>query len=236
MKIAQLLTNSSVELENRKRAIQRKEMGAAYKKTAQYQAPKNPMLEVLGNLLSGKADKALHAEDKAQSELASNETISAAFLNEQLEVAQDHKEQLHARADDRILQRIEQEAIMQGLADVAASSIAVNSANSTSPNDLVESATMLLEQMELAQGEYEHLTNDEINPFAEVDTNIDVPNRFLADFDQRDATEQTVFGQDLENLIFQRTFQKATSLYTNHIAMVKNGYRSMTEPIFSQIA
>ena len=56
MKIAQLMTGTNLDLENRKRAIQRREMGDIYKKNAQYQAKKNPMLKVLENLLSGKTE------------------------------------------------------------------------------------------------------------------------------------------------------------------------------------
>ena len=49
MKIAQLMTGTNLDLENRKRALQRREVGDAYKKNAQYQSKENPMLEVLEN-------------------------------------------------------------------------------------------------------------------------------------------------------------------------------------------
>ena len=62
-----------------------------------------------------------------------------------------------------------------------------------------------------------------------------MPERFQKDF-ARNPEEQTIFGQDLEKLLFQRTFNTATQKYSSHIAMVKNGYRSVDEPIFSKIA
>ena len=70
-----------------------------------------------------------------------------------------------------------------------------------------------------------------------MDTNVDIPQRFLNDFAERDASQGTkVFARDLESMLYERTFKKASQKYTNHIEMVKNGYRSVDEPTFSQTA
>lgn len=76
---------------------------------------------------------------------------------------------------------------------------------------------------------------DETAPFANENLTFEVPEKFQKDF-ARNPDEQTVFGQDLEKLLFQRSFNTATQKYNVHIAMVKNGYRSAAEPTFSGVA
>ena len=44
MKIAQLMTGTNLDLENRKRALQRREVGDAYKKNAQYQSDRKSVV------------------------------------------------------------------------------------------------------------------------------------------------------------------------------------------------
>lgn len=66
MKISGLLHGYNPDLEERKRSVQRKEVGNVYKKHAKYaDASKNPMLQALENLLSGKTEKDLHEADAA---------------------------------------------------------------------------------------------------------------------------------------------------------------------------
>lgn len=66
MKINSLARGFSSQLDERKRSQLRKEAGEAYKKHAQYTDPsKNPLLKVLENLLSGKAEKDLQTQDNA---------------------------------------------------------------------------------------------------------------------------------------------------------------------------
>lgn len=66
MKISTLMHGTTVDLEERKRALQRRDAGEAYKRTSKFvEASKNPLLAALENLLSGKTDKELHEADKA---------------------------------------------------------------------------------------------------------------------------------------------------------------------------
>ncbi|KYG90142.1 hypothetical protein A0U40_07835 [[Bacillus] sp. KCTC 13219] len=70
MKIASLMQNRLLDFEDRKKALQRREMGEAYKRTAQFaKASQNPMLVALENLLSGKTEKDLLAADAKTSNL-----------------------------------------------------------------------------------------------------------------------------------------------------------------------
>lgn len=66
MKITSFARGFSSELDERKRSQLRKEASEVYKKHAQYtDASKNPMLKVLENLLSGKTEKDMLIQDKA---------------------------------------------------------------------------------------------------------------------------------------------------------------------------
>ena len=109
-----------------------------------------------------------------------------------------------------------------------------------SPQDLrvASSAASQIQQtrMEISRGEYTESLDEEVNPYEHIDTSVEVPERFLNNFEERDASNATLFGQELENLLFQRTFNKAAQKYSSHVAMVKNGYRSFDEPIFSRTA
>lgn len=62
-----------------------------------------------------------------------------------------------------------------------------------------------------------------------------IPEKFQQDF-ARNPDEPTVFGRELEKLLFQRSFNIAAQKYSAHISMVNNGYRSAEESVFSQIA
>ena len=282
MKIAQLMTSTSADLESRKRAIQRKEMGEAYKKTAQYQSPKNPLLEVLEDLLSGKADKDLHAADQAQREL---EDQGNEHKTNALTTKEEKLERPEVKVEVRKLEMTEKEVIaheqahksvggdvtgpisytyatgpddkryinggevsiqvgegstpeetIQILEKVRAAALAPAQ---PSPQDLRVAASAASQiqqtQVEIARDDYADSLENE-NPFENVDTGVEVPDRFLSNFDERDANEDTLFGQELESLLFQRMFDKAATRYASHVAMVKNGYRPLGEPIFSQIA
>lgn len=287
MKIAQLMTTTSADFESRKRAIQRKEMGDVYKRNAQYQSPKNPMLEVLENLLSGKADKELHAADQAQRELEGyGKEANADQKPELVKMKEEKLEQPEVKAEVRKLETTEQEVIAHEQAHKAVGGdvtgpisytyttgpdekryidggeVAIHASEGSTPEETIKilekvraaalapaepspqdlrvaaSATSQIQQAlgEISRSDYAESLEEEENPFLNVDTSVEVPDRFLNNFDERDATEETVFGQELESLLFQRTFNKATAKYSSHIAMVKNGYRPVDEPIFSQTA
>ncbi|MBD8032691.1 hypothetical protein [Solibacillus merdavium] len=158
MKISSLVHGSNLALEERKRLLQRKEASEIYKKHAKYtDTSKNPLLEALEHLLSGKTEKELHDVDA---------------------VAGKNPQQPVGESKDQ-------------------------------PKEWA--------------------------PFENEDLPFIMPEKFQKDF-ARNPDEQTVFGLDLEKLLFQRSFNTATQKYISHIAMVNNGYRSVDEPVFSQIA
>ena len=286
MKIAQLMTGTNLDLENRKRALQRREVGDAYKKNAQYQSKKNPMLEVLENLLSGKTEKDLHAADQAKREFgAPTSEQENSFVEQQKQKL----EQPEVKAEIKELELTEKEVIVHEQAHKAVGGsvtgpitythtegpdgkryinggeVSIHMKEGATPEETLEilekvkaaalapaepspqdlrvaaSATAQIQQTRagIAKQNVEQLQTDEeeVEPFAGVGTNVEVPERFMNNFEQRDATQGTLlFGRELESLLYERTFKQASMKYSSHIDMVKNGYRSFDEPTFSKTA
>lgn len=81
----------------------------------------------------------------------------------------------------------------------------------------------------------EQVQSVEAVPLSNENLSFTIPEKFQKDF-ARNPDEQTVFGQELEKHLFQRSFNIATQKYSAHIAMVNNGYRLAEESAFSQIA
>ena len=283
MKIAQLMTGTNLDLENRKRALQRREMGDAYKKNAQYQSKKNPMLEVLENLLSGKTEKDLHAADQVKREFVESASEQdKSFVEQQKEKL----EQPEVNAEIKQLELTEQEVMIHEQAHKAVGGsvtgaitythtegpdgkryinggeVSINTKEGSTPEETLEilekvkaaalapaepspqdlrvaaSATAQIQQTraEIAKQHVEQLQTAE-EPFAGVDTNVEVPARFMNNFEERDATQSTLLsGRELESLLYERTFKKASMKYASHIDMVRNSYRSFDEPTFSKTA
>lgn len=274
MKISTLLHGYNPDLEERKRAAQRKEVGDVYKKHAKYaDANKNPMLQALENLLSGKTEKELHEADAA----ARKDT-------DPVEAKEAHLERPEVKKEISQLKQTEQEVIQHENAHKSSGAGvtgAVTYTHTTGPDDQryinggevaiqmpattgePEETIALLEKVRQAalapaepspqdlrvaasaSAQIQQVRADkfgepleeqeEVAPFADKDLTFEVPEKFQKDF-ARNPEQQTVFGQDLEKLLMQRTFNNASQTYNAHIAMVKNGYRSVAEPIFSQVA
>lgn len=256
MKIASLMQPGLTDFEERRRAQQRKEMGEAYKKTANFvEVSKNPMLAVLENLLSGKTEKDLLATDVQSSDETlgfdeglnqKNETQikSEDMEHERLLIGEDSNISISAANGKHYMNSDEvktnssvnasQEDTINILEQIKQAALAPAQ---PSEQDLriAASASAQIQQTEaLLSGETVDIAEIP-EPFAGEDLTVNIPDRFMNDF-KRDANAPTVFGQELESLLFQRTFNKVVEKYKAHIAMVKNGYRSMSEPSFSKIA
>ena len=294
MKISQLMHNTTADFENRKRALQRRETTEAYRKTAQYQSPKNPVLEALENLLSGKTEKELHRADE-QARLADGTVQQSAVQDDNAEktdaeMTKQEKLQLpEVRQEIRQLQLTEQEVIKHEQAHksvggsvtgpvsytytegpddqryIDGGEVSINAKEGSTPEETLSilervraaalapadpspqdlrvaaSAASRMQQVrsEIAQQSYEEFNEQRVadeEPFQNVELKTAIPDRFLNDFANRDASAPNYFGRDVEQTLFERVFQKATSKYAQHVAMVKNGYRSFEEPSFSRTA
>lgn len=274
MKISSLLHGFNPDFEERKRTVQRKTVGDAYKKHAKYtDASKNPMLQALENLLSGKTEKDLHKAD----EVARKGSPQSA-----IELKEQQREKPEVKKEINQLKQTESEVIAHENAHKAAGAGVtggISYTHITSPDDqryitggevsiqmpsasesdstisllekvrqaalapaepssqdlrVAASASAQIQQVR-AEENGEVVEEEELAPFAEEDFAYEVPTRFQSDF-ARDPQERTVFGKELENLLFQRTYNKAVEKYSSHINMVKLGYNPFIEPTFSQSA
>lgn len=217
MRIANAMQATSSDLAHRKQAIMRKEMDQAYKKNSKYADPnKNPLLEALENLLSGKTEKELHENNpiaQFNNQEEENSTYNKGVVTDLVE-----EESLPLDENTQfILKQVHQAALspLQPTAqDLRIAESVEAQLNSVQSSPVVQ---------EIAA---------EREPFADEDVTFDVPDRFLQDR-ERDASADTVFGKDLERQLFNRTFTKAKAIYMTHMNMVKNSYRSYNEPTYS---
>lgn len=234
MKISSLLHRANPEFEYKKRALQRKEVGEAYKKNAKYADPtKNPMLQALENLLSGKTEKDLHEADTAARKESQQFLVE---VNEQQLERPENKSENNMNSNELSMQirkfSDEPEQTIELLEKLRQAALAP-AQPSTQDLRVAASASAQIQQVrsELTGDQIEE-NNEEIAPFAEANFMFEVPERFQKDF-VRNPEEQTIFGQELEKRLSQRTFNMATEKYSSHISMVNNGYRSIFEPTLS---
>ncbi len=205
MKLPQLLSGTNIDLENRKRALQRREMGQVYRKNAQYQAPKNPLLEALENLLSGKTERDIHISGKEKRE------------TDDLLVPHSVRENEH-------FEQVEENTI------------------NTLYSSLQEVPRADNERPEMWKGQAGEMKDKVLEAgrksadFAENEK-VKIPERFTGSFTEHNILQGTLLtGRQIESWTAHHLFQLASTNYLQHIAMVKNDYRSLDEPSFSKIA
>lgn len=157
--MSRLMDASVGDFESRKRALQRREVGQAYRRNAGYQTTKNPLLEALEGLLLGKAEK-----EQSTSEWNGLQNKEASMLEEV--GGSTEKQTAPAQLANGYGQALQEEQSIGGIAERGA----------------------LLPGRQMARQAYE------------------------------------------------RIFRLASMHYSNHIAMVKNGYQSFEEPTFSKTA
>ena len=272
MKINSLLHGMRPDFEDRKRALQRRDAGEAYKKHAQYADPKkSPMLQALENLLSGKTEKELLAADNTVNnsvqQATSDENLEHPTVKKEIEqLKQTEKEVIaHEQAHKAVGGNITGPIVYShttGPDDeqyIVAGEVSINAPTGDTPDETIallekvrqaalapaepspqdlRVAASAAAQIQQVRGEEiveEAEQTEEQEPFAGASLQVNIPEQFQSDFN-RDPEKETVFGKDLEQLLFQRNFAKATQKYAAHYAMVQNGYRSMYEPSFVQSA
>ena len=241
MRIATVIQGTGADFEQRKKLLARREMDQAYKKHAKYTEKNNPMLQALENLLSGKTEKELHEKNQAlKNEQNPDEKLALP------EVKQEVKNPTIVPDGQRYISG-EEVSIQTPLTDSLEETIqileklrqsALAPAN-PSPQDLRVAASAVA-QIQEVRGEinaekFEEIGEDEVAPFENESFQVEIPERFQSNV-ERNAQAETVFGKDLEKLLFNRTFMKAKAVYATQAEMVKNSYRSYNEPLFSRTA
>lgn len=206
MRISHFLNEHNVNLEERKRVMQRKEMSETYKKNASFlQASKNPMLEMLENLLSGKTEKEMHENISSMDE-------GASYIEEETTNTDEKEGQLEQ------ISTAEFELRKHSLQDLL----------------IGESASAQFQQMtSQISSENNFEVNDE-EPFVNERIDFNLPEHLTKDFNWN-ANREKIFGKGLESLIIQRTYKKAVSKYTFQMQMAEKGFH-LFKPTFSQIA
>ena len=158
--MSRLMDASVGDFESRKRALQRREVGQAYRRNAEYQTTKNPLLEALEGLLLGKAEK-----EQSTSGWNGVQDKEASML-----------EEVEGSTEKRV-----------------------------APALLANGYGLALQE----------------------------EKQSMDRFDERGAL---LPGRQMECQAYERLFRLASMNYSNHIAMVKNGYQSFEEPTFSKTA
>jgi hypothetical protein len=240
MRIATVVQGTRADFEQRKKLLARREMDQAYKKHAKYTEKNNPMLQALENLLSGKTEKELHEKDQVlKNEQNPDERVVLP------EVEQEVKEHAIVPKDERSVsgEKVSIQAppvdsleetiqILERLRQSALAPV------SPSPQDLrvAASAAAQIKEVhgEISEEKFEEFTEEEA-PYVNESFQVDIPERFQSNV-ERNAQAETVFGKDLEKMLFNRTFMKAKAVYATQAEMVKNSYRSYNEPLFSRTA
>ncbi|TSI11745.1 hypothetical protein [Lysinibacillus sp. BW-2-10] len=206
MRMISLLNESNVNFEERKRAMLRREMNDAYKKHAMFTQKKNPMLEVLENLLNGKSEKDLNEENLLT---LLDDELQAITLSEQ-----DYNDNIQNSPNflpHPVFNNIGHDHTkLQGFHHVESGAHQIQEAKS-----------------QIASSEEDELFGNERFDF-------EIPERFLKSFN-RDLKDSKSFEADLEGLLAKKAFQKAVSTYSYHMQMAQNGFQ-LNQSQFSLIA
>ena len=235
MRIATIIQGTSADFEQRKKVLARREMDQAYKKHAKY-TEKNPVLQALDDLLSGKTEKELHERDKAINNERKHEEF---YKHEEEQYSPEVKQEIYYITGEEVsLQSSPTDSLEETIQILEKVRRASLEPANPSPQDLRVAAIAAAQIQEVSSEHYDEKyaeSNKEVAPFENVSFQVDIPERFQTNV-ERNPQAETVFGKDLERLIFKRTFMKAQAIYASQAEMVKNSYRSYNEPLFSRTA
>ncbi|MDM5246261.1 hypothetical protein [Lysinibacillus sp. G4S2] len=248
MKLSNLIEQERISSHyNRKKILQRKEAGDAYRKNALYFQPKkNPVLLELENLLLGHTDQDLYEQQKEESkevtpqqqaiiqdlqqmkkdvlareQTQKSDTLEAEHLDKEVPTVDD----ANANEKLQILEQVRNAALVP---------------LQLSPQDLrvAASANAQIQHMQ-AQLNGQEVDESEIDAnepvFVREVIEVKVPERFSNEL-KLDPFADTIFGKSYEEAFKARTFKYASEKYAAHIQMAKNGYQPEIDSMFSMIA
>lgn len=247
MKISSLIEHERISSSNRKKVLQRKEAGDAYRKNALYFQPKkNPILQELENLLLGQKDLDLYEQQKEESledqqaifqemEQTKKNVLTHEQANkmgsgeggEFISSSQLSEDEVGINPENtmRILEQVRNAALTPAQPSSQDLRIAA------SANAQIQQIQAQLQGQEFSQNV---ITDNEPAYLKEV-IEVKVPERFSKEL-ILDPFADTIFGKSYGEAFKARTFKHASEKYTTHIQMAKNGYRLGNEATFSMIA
>jgi len=251
MKISSLIEHERISPSNRKKLLQRKEAGDAYRKNALYFQPKkNPLLQELESLLLGQKDLDLYEQQKEESQEVTpqqqaifqemEQTKKTVLAHEQANKMGNSEgfESISSSqlSNDEDIVGMNPENTLQILEQVR--NAALTPAQPSSQDlRIAASANAQIQQIQAQLGQVYNqnvITDKEPAYLSEV-IEVKVPERFSKEL-ILDPFADTIFGKSYGEAFKAGTFKHASEKYATHIQMAKNGYRLGNEATFSMIA
>ncbi|MEK5330127.1 putative metalloprotease CJM1_0395 family protein [Lysinibacillus sp. FSL W8-0992] len=240
---------------NRKKILQRKEAGDAYRKNAQYFQPeKNKILLELENLLLGRQDQDLYEQHKEESKEVTPQQQAMIQDLQQTEKSVRAHEQAYKtigsdigespsssrlKASDDLTEAVidtdtEAADTLQILQQVRSAAL---TPTVPSPQDLriAASADAQMQQIQNGTELDETVLNELEPPYVTETTDVKVPERFSKELNL-DPFADTIFGKSYDEAMKARTFKIASAKYATHIQMAKSGYLYGDNSTFSMTA
>ncbi|MGE7692384.1 hypothetical protein ACQKMI_24830 [Lysinibacillus sp. NPDC097214] len=244
MKLSSLIEQERMTSQyNRKKILQRKQVGDAYRKNALYFQPKkNPILLELENLLLGHTDQELYEQQKEESKEVSPQQQAIMQDLQQTKNVLAHEQKQYSQ-----LERVDVEASIVDDANAKETLQILEQVRNTalvpaqlSPQDLrvAASANAQIQHMQAqlnGQEVDESVLDDSEPAFVSEGIEVNVPERFSKEL-KLDPFVDTIFGKSYAEAYKVRTFKYASEKYATHIQMAKNGYLPGTNPMFTMIA
>ena len=221
---------------NRKKFLQRKEAGDAYRKNAMYFQPKkNPLLLELENLLLGRTDQDLYEQQQEDTEVVTPQQLAIMDDLQQTSKNVHAHEQAYKWASGNhdgapVVNNPDLNDTLQVLEQMRNAAL---SSSKPSAQD-VRLAENVNAQIQHILHEV-NSTDEQDQPFVNEVTTVKVPERFSKEL-KLDPFADTIFGKSHDATLKLRAFKQASEKYAAHVQMTKNGYRPGNDSMFSLIA
>lgn len=241
MKLSSLIEQERLSShDNRKKILQRKQAGDAYRKNALYFPPKkNPLLLELENLLLGHTDQELYEQQKEEAKeitpqqqaiVQDLQQTKNVFAHEQTQMNYSQLERIDEEAS--VVEDVNAEDTLQILEQERNSALAPLQ---PSPQDLRVAASANA-QIQHMQAQLNGQEVDDSEPaFIREGIDVKVPEHFSKEL-KLDPFADTIFGKSYAEAYKARTFKYASEKYATHIQMAKDGYRPGNDSVISMIA
>ncbi|UPW83573.1 hypothetical protein [Lysinibacillus sp. Ag94] len=234
MKLSSLIEQERISsYYNRKKILQRKQAGDAYRKSALYFPPKkNPLLLELENLLLGHTDQELFEQQKEASKEVTPQQQAIIQDMQQTKNVLAHEQMQHYSQ----VERINEEAPIVDDANAKETLQILERVRNTALGPAQPSPQDLRVNVQHMQAQLNGQEVDDNEPaFVREDIEVKVPERFSKEL-KLDPFVDTIFGKSYAGAYKARTYKHASEKYATHIQMAKDGYRPSNDSMISMIA
>lgn len=234
MKLSSLIEQERISsYYNRKKILQRKQAGDAYRKSALYFPPKkNPLLLELENLLLGHTDQELFEQQKEASKEVTPQQQAIIQDMQQTKNVLAHEQMQHYSQ----VERVNEEASIVDDANAKETLQILERVRNTALGSAQPSPQDLRVNVQHMQAQLNGQEVDDNEPaFVREDIEVKVPERFSKEL-KLDPFVDTIFGKSYAGAYKARTYKHASEKYATHIQMAKDGYRPSNDSMISMIA